>query len=125
MSATSPMPALALNAWRAHHLPAVSRALELRVSNPAASAALGHDYLGKALAGIISGAIHDVENRRGVEVSSAAHPEPWTAMGDSHLVDTSSTGKDTAGVSLQQSQAAVLAGKEDIDRALVIGQREG
>ena len=42
-------------------------------------------------AGIISGSMHDAEGARGVVVSSAAHPEPWTALGDGGLDDPKGT----------------------------------
>jgi outer membrane protein OmpA-like peptidoglycan-associated protein len=76
------------------------------------------EYLGKAMAGIISGAIHDVEGRRGVMVASQAHPDPWKAMGDSRLEENDTVNKEMA-------QAAVVAGLDDVNRAFAIGQREG
>jgi hypothetical protein len=40
------------------------------------------------LAGVVSGAMHDMDGKRGVAVSSEAHPEPWTAYGDAKLADS-------------------------------------
>jgi outer membrane protein OmpA-like peptidoglycan-associated protein len=75
-------------------------------------------YLGKALAGIVSGVIHDAEGRRGVMVASAAHPDPWRAMGDDRLQQNDAVNKE-------QAQQAVVAGLDDVNRAFAIGQREG
>ena len=82
-------------------------------------------YFGKVVAGIISGSMHDAEGSRGVVVSSAAHPEPWTALGDGGLDDPK--GKLDAAtrmVNKEQAQAAVMASLAQVDKAYEIGQRE-
>jgi outer membrane protein OmpA-like peptidoglycan-associated protein len=83
------------------------------------------DYFGKVVGGIISGAMHDAEGSRGVVVSSAAHPEPWTALGDGGLDDPKGKlDEATRMVNKEQAQAAVMASLHQVDRAYEIGQRE-
>jgi outer membrane protein OmpA-like peptidoglycan-associated protein len=83
------------------------------------------DYFGKVVAGIISGSMHDAEGSRGVVVSSVAHPEPWTALGDGGLDDPKGKlDEATRGVNKEQAQAAVMASLHQVDRAYEIGQRE-
>ena len=72
-------------------------------------------WFGLVIAGAVSGAMHDLEGGRGVVVASRAHPEPWTAYGDSQLADSP--------VHRQQAELAVLTAQSQIDAAYMIGQR--
>lgn len=74
-------------------------------------------YLGLGLAGIVSGAMHDVENRDGLMVVSDIHPDAWRAYGDDKL-DESDRHK-------RRVEAAVLVGYNEVRRAYEIGLREG
>lgn len=73
-------------------------------------------WFGLAIAGAVSGGIHDMEGDRGVMVYSEDHPEPWRAYGDNRLSQSP--------VSEQQAKAAVVAGKADVNQAYLIGERE-
>jgi len=73
-------------------------------------------YFGLAIAGAISGALHDREGRNGVVVSSAAHPQPWLAMGDARLA--------ASPVSRDQAEMAVLGAREEVLAARETGARE-
>lgn len=73
-------------------------------------------YFGLALAGAVSGALHDREGRNGVVVSSEDHPQPWLAMGDAQL--------DKSPVSRQQAEMAVIAAREQLVRARYAGEIE-
>jgi outer membrane protein OmpA-like peptidoglycan-associated protein len=72
--------------------------------------------LGLGLAGLISGAMHDAENRDGLQVISTVHPDPWTAFGDGRLDDNP---KHRA-----QVEAALHASVADLDVAHRIGVEE-
>jgi outer membrane protein OmpA-like peptidoglycan-associated protein len=117
---------IAPQSWRARNFPDRARARIRAGLNERLNAGIAQlggrqelvTYFGKAVAGIISGVIHDTEGARGVMVSSAAHPEPWKAMGDSKLNEGDSTNKE-------QAQAAVQAALDDVNRAYLIGQTEG
>lgn len=71
------------------------------------------EYFALAVAGAVSGAMHDLEGERGVMVTSEAHPEPWRAFGDDQLGDSP--------VSRAQAEAAVEASTAEVDRAQAIG----
>jgi outer membrane protein OmpA-like peptidoglycan-associated protein len=73
-------------------------------------------WFGLAIAGAVSGSIHDMEGDRGVMVTSEAHPKPWRAFGDDKL--------SLSPVSRDQAEQAVLAAKEDVDIAFTIGKQE-
>ena len=74
-----------------------------------------NDFFALGVAGVVSGAMHDLEGRRGVAVSSEAHPAAWVAYGDAQLADSP--------VSRQQAQLAIAAALAHVDRAHEIGQR--
>ena len=71
---------------------------------------------GLAIAGAVSGALHDREGRQGVVVSSQDHPQPWLAKGDAML--------DTSPESRNQAEQAILAAREQLLAARHIGERE-
>lgn len=73
-------------------------------------------YFGLALAGAVSGALHDRDGRHGVVVASTAHPQPWLAKGDAMLADSP--------VSRDQAESAVLRGREQLLAARQIGASE-
>lgn len=73
------------------------------------------DYVALGVAGIVSGAMHDMEGKRGVTVSSEAHPAPWTAFGDAQLGDSP--------VSRAQAELAVATAAGHLDTAFEIGRR--
>jgi outer membrane protein OmpA-like peptidoglycan-associated protein len=73
-------------------------------------------YFGLALAGAVSGAMHDREGRKGVVVASEDHPEPWLAKGDAMLGESP--------VSQQQAELAVIAAREQLFEARYAGERE-
>ena len=73
------------------------------------------EYFALAVAGAVSGALHDLEGKRGVMVASDAHPEPWRAYGDEQLTDSP--------VSEAQAQLAVADAAGQIDRAYAIGSQ--
>ena len=79
----------------------------------------GHEalvnYFAEAVAGAVSGSLHDLEGRRGVMVTSDAHPEPWRAFGDDQLADSP--------VSRDQAQQAVATATAQLDRAFMIGNQ--
>lgn len=75
-----------------------------------------NEYFGLALAGAVSGAIHDREGRKGVVVKSEAHPQPWLAKGDAML--------DQSPESRNQAELAVLGGREQLFQARAIGEKE-
>jgi outer membrane protein OmpA-like peptidoglycan-associated protein len=74
-------------------------------------------YFGLAVAGAVSGALHDMEGERGVWVSSKAHPEPFQAFGDTLLDDPRNT------TNKSQAQLAVKAGQDDLNAAYTIGEK--
>jgi outer membrane protein OmpA-like peptidoglycan-associated protein len=76
-----------------------------------------NDYIALGIAGIVSGAMHDLEGDRGVQVASEAHPEPWTAFGDAKL--------SASPVSKAQAELAITAATAHIDAAYEIGRRHG
>ena len=96
----------------------VSGAVEKRLS-AAIDKIGGHaqlvEYFALAVAGAVSGALHDLEGERGVMVASDAHPEPWRAYGDERLSDSP--------VSEAQAQLAVAEAAGQIDRAYSIGSQ--
>jgi outer membrane protein OmpA-like peptidoglycan-associated protein len=73
-------------------------------------------WLGKVVGGAVSGAIHDAEGRRGVMVTSQDHPQPWLAKGDSELAASPD--------SRRQAEQAILAARDDLDTAFLIGEQE-
>ena len=73
-----------------------------------------NDYFALGIAGVVSGAMHDLEGKRGVAVSSEDHPEPWTAFGDAQLSDS--------GVSKQQAELAIAVATAQVDAAYDIGR---
>lgn len=73
-------------------------------------------YLGLGLAGLVSGALHDAENRDGLMVISEVHPDPWQAFGDGKLDDNPKH--------RQQVEAALAASVADLDKAHRIGVEE-
>lgn len=75
------------------------------------------DYFALGVAGVVSGAMHDLEGDRGVAVSSEAHPAAWMAFGDHHLA--------ASPVSREQAELAHAAAVAHIDRAFDIGRRHG
>jgi outer membrane protein OmpA-like peptidoglycan-associated protein len=70
-------------------------------------------YLGLALAGIVSGAMHDAENRDGLQVISNVHPDPWQAFGDGRL--------DQDPKHKEQVKTALATSVADLDAAYTIG----
>ncbi len=72
--------------------------------------------LGSVVGGAVSGAIHDAEGRRGVMVTSQDHPQPWLAKGDSNLAAS----RDSS----RQAEQAILAARDDLDTAFLIGEQE-
>lgn len=74
-----------------------------------------NDFFALGLAGVVSGAMHDLEGRRGVMVASEAHPVPWVAFGDAQLAGRPE--------SRQQAELAVVAAVAHVDRAFDIGHR--
>jgi outer membrane protein OmpA-like peptidoglycan-associated protein len=73
-------------------------------------------YFGLAIAGAVSGAVHDREGRTGVVVTSVDHPQPWLAKGDAMLSQSPE--------SRDQAERAVLAGREELLAARYAGSRE-
>jgi len=73
------------------------------------------DYFALAVAGAVSGALHDLEGARGVMVTSEAHPQPWRAYGDAQLNDSPE--------SEEQAQLAVQTAAGQIDKAYAIGSQ--
>jgi outer membrane protein OmpA-like peptidoglycan-associated protein len=83
------------------------------------------EKFGLALAGAVSGALHDRDGRQGVIVSSEDHPQPWLAKGDSRLDESPSGGQtQTGSVSRDQAEKAVLAAREQLLAARSAGERE-
>ena len=80
------------------------------------------EWIGLGLAGAVSGAIHDLENVRGLHVSSAANPAGWMSYGDANL-DKIAPGA-TVPQNRVEAQNAVLAAKADIDDAFNIAWAE-
>jgi len=76
-----------------------------------------NDYFALGVAGIVSGAMHDLEGERGVVVSSAAHPDPWMAYGDARL------GKSPE--SKAQAELAIAAAAAHLDTAFALGRKHG
>ncbi|MEV0296332.1 OmpA family protein [Nocardia sp. NPDC050710] len=76
-----------------------------------------NDYFALAVAGVVSGAMHDLEGGRGVAVSSEAHPEPWTAFGDAKLGDSP--------VSKAQAELAIAAAIAHVAAAYEVGRTRG
>jgi outer membrane protein OmpA-like peptidoglycan-associated protein len=82
-------------------------------------------WFGRIVGGAVSGAIHDMEGARGVQVSSQAHPAAWRAVGDARLQAPTNPAESAGAVETEaQARQAVLAAKGDIDHAFSIGQRE-
>ena len=81
------------------------------------------ELIGLGLAGAVSGAMHDVENVRGLRVSSVENPAGWTSYGDANL-DKIAPGATTPENRIQ-AENAVLAAKQDIDDAFQIAWAEG
>ena len=75
------------------------------------------EYFGLAMAGAVSGALHDMEGERGVWVSSTAHPEAFQAFGD-NLLDDPRNATNKA-----QAQLAVAAAQQDVNAAYSIGEQ--
>ncbi|EIV92969.1 OmpA family protein [Frankia sp. QA3] len=73
------------------------------------------DLFALGVAGGISGALHDLEGRRGVMVTSEAHPEPWRAYGDDQ--------PSNSPVSQAQAELSVRAAAAQTDRAVEIGRQ--
>ncbi len=74
-------------------------------------------YLGLGIAGIISGAMHDMENEQGLWVVSGIHPEPWLAYGDDEL--------DKNPEHRRRVEEAVAASLADLQTAYDIGLEQG
>ncbi|MGH3696726.1 MAG: OmpA family protein [Pseudonocardiaceae bacterium] len=92
--------------------PKVNEALDAAIAEAGGRAAVAR-MLGVVVGGAVSGAMHDLEGRRGVWVSSPAHPEPWQAFGDAQL--------SKSPVSEAQAQLAVLAAHAELEQAYLIG----
>jgi peptidoglycan-associated lipoprotein len=75
-------------------------------------------YFGLAMAGAVSGALHDLEGERGVWVASRAHPAPFQAFGD-NLLDDPRNATNHA-----QAVLAVTAAREELNVAYSIGEQE-
>jgi outer membrane protein OmpA-like peptidoglycan-associated protein len=75
------------------------------------------DYFALAVAGAVSGAMHDLEGKRGVVVTSEDHPQPWRAFGDDQLSDSP--------VTFQQAQAAIAVATGHVETAYAIGKQYG
>lgn len=73
------------------------------------------DYVALAVAGAVSGAMHDLEGERGVMVASVDHPQPWRAFGDDRLAQSPT--------SREQVERAVRAAAGELDTAYDIGLR--
>ena len=73
-------------------------------------------FFGLALAGAVSGAMHDREGRQGVVVRSQAHPTPWLAKGDAMLGESPDS-KD-------QAELAILAARDELNAARYAGEQE-
>ncbi len=71
---------------------------------------------GQALAGVVSGAMHDAENRDGLKVVSGMDQTPWTAYGDSDL--------DKNPQHRAYVEEAVRTAVADLERARSIGLEE-
>jgi outer membrane protein OmpA-like peptidoglycan-associated protein len=77
-------------------------------------------WFGLLISGSVAGPIHDIEGRRGVTVTSQARAKPWQTVGDSRLSEGSMASAETRA----EAEEAVLAAKDDIDRAYDIGKAE-
>lgn len=73
-------------------------------------------YLGMALAGIVSGMLHDQEGERGVNVSSGHRPEGWRTVGDDRLDESPET--------REEAEMAVRAGLADVQQAYQLAAAE-
>ncbi|MET0415083.1 MAG: DUF4157 domain-containing protein [Actinoplanes sp.] len=81
------------------------------------------EKFGQAMAGAVSGPLHDRDGDRGVMVASEDHPVPWLAKGDSKLDE--GPGPMVGGsASRDQAEKAVRAGREQLLAARAAGQRE-
>jgi len=82
----------------------------------------GHDgfvrYFGLAIAGGVSGALHDMEGERGVWVASKAHPAAFQAFGDTRLADPRNA------TNRAQAILAVQAAQADLNTAYLTGEQE-
>ena len=94
---------------------ALNEMIDEAVAGIGGKAKLAH-YLGVVVGGIISKALHDLEGRRGVAVSSEAQPVPWRAFGDDRLKDSPENEA--------QAKQAVLAAVQEIQLAYSIGAEE-
>jgi outer membrane protein OmpA-like peptidoglycan-associated protein len=75
------------------------------------------DAFALAVAGAISGAMHDLEGKRGVMVTSEDHPVPWRAYGDDQLADSP--------VSQAQAERAVATARQQVEAAFAVGRQFG
>jgi outer membrane protein OmpA-like peptidoglycan-associated protein len=82
------------------------------------------EMFGQAMAGAVSGPLHDRDGDRGVMVASADHPAPWLAKGDSKLDEAPGPMMSGGSVSRDQADKAVRAGREQLLAARAAGQRE-
>jgi outer membrane protein OmpA-like peptidoglycan-associated protein len=76
-------------------------------------------YVGLGLAGVVSGAMHDMENREGLWVVNDFNAVPWVAYGDEHLDDSANLSHR------QRIEKAVQASLADLHQAYNIGLEEG
>lgn len=76
-------------------------------------------YVGLGLAGVVSGAMHDMENRQGLWVINDFNPVPWQAYGDGSLAAIDNRPHR------QQAEEAVRASAADLQLAYEIGLEEG
>ncbi len=77
------------------------------------------NWVGLAVAGAVSGSLHDMEGERGVWVRSKARPEPFQAFGDA-LLD-----KPENAVNRAQALLAMRTAQEDLNIAFRTGESEG
>ena len=77
------------------------------------------NWVGLAVAGAVSGSLHDMEGERGVWVTSKAHSEPFQAFGDSML------DKPENAVNRAQALLAMRTAQEDLNIAFRTGESEG
>jgi outer membrane protein OmpA-like peptidoglycan-associated protein len=76
-------------------------------------------YVGLGLAGVVAGAMHDMENREGLWVINDFSAIPWEAYGDEHLRDEQNEDHR------EQIEEAVRASVADLQTAYNIGLEEG
>lgn len=80
------------------------------------------NWFGLAVAGAVSGALHDLEGVCGVRVTSEAHPAPWQAYGDGSLERPPPGGEADVAISREQAELAVLTAHADLETANLIGR---